>query len=135
MINSVYSITRRGYSVLTVNKNKYTALSVMNLMPDSSYNLYCYTRGLDGYEMSLATVLQTKQLFKTSCCRSIAFDKTNIPTKISATDIILNKAVYAIRISSVPRSPVIVAIAINSCYNSSNTVSYTHLTLPTIYSV
>ena len=52
-------------------QNNISVLNIQNLLPASSYNVYCMSTALSGTKMSLSKILATKTVFSTLCCKSI----------------------------------------------------------------
>jgi hypothetical protein len=48
-------------------------ISFENLIPETFYQLYCYSKDFKGHAMDLTHVLDTVTNFTTSCCRSLSF--------------------------------------------------------------
>jgi len=70
---STADIVLNGQSQIIMGSEFLVTISFENLIPETFYQLYCYTKDFKGHAMDLTNVLGTIANFTTSCCRSLSF--------------------------------------------------------------
>lgn len=78
-LSSSSSIKQMGESVLitATSNNGLIPVVLTNLLPATTYDVYCYTEDLFGNEMPLSYALTTKTNVETLCCQGATFTSLN----------------------------------------------------------
>eukprot|EP01031_Cornospumella_fuschlensis_P034539 gene34539-41820_t len=81
-VTSVSQIVSSGSAVEYPAYTTRLRVAMLNLVPQTTYEVYCYVVNVLGESNSLSVVLNTKTTIATTCCRQAPF--TNIPAFIYA---------------------------------------------------
>ena len=74
--SSTSSVKLSGFSTYNYLYNSSVAININNLVPDTLYNIYCYSEDFSNHAMDIASLLESKTEYRSPCCPSITFTKT-----------------------------------------------------------
>lgn len=80
VVSSTSQVVTTGASSPYVQFATYVSISIPNLVPITTYDVYCYAITQQGYANSLTDVLSTKTTATTLCCKTVSF--TNTPSSV-----------------------------------------------------
>ena len=72
-VSSTLYVRQNGASILVLTRNALTSVTVSDLSPSTTYDVYVYAESLAGQGMDLASVRATRRRVATYCCSSIVF--------------------------------------------------------------
>jgi hypothetical protein len=111
-VTSTVIVQQNGTSA-TVRSSGNVSVTISNLVPSSTYDIYCYTQDFSNHVMPLATVLTTKTARTTLCCRSVAFSK--LSTKlIAATTYSSSTSVNIVQLEALPSTKLMMSLSLTS---------------------
>ena len=89
---------------------------ISNLIPSTSYDIYCYTEDFKGHGMSLINVQATRKSVVTSCCRAISLTTTfkGIPEASAGG---ASSYVFQFRLEALPPQDMQVSVQLQSLPN------------------
>ncbi|RYH22921.1 hypothetical protein EON65_18580, partial [archaeon] len=79
-VSSTSQILASGSSATYAQFVTTVSLTLLNLIPATTYDVYCYAVTQQGYANSLQDVLNTKKSTHTTCCKTTSF--TNSPSSV-----------------------------------------------------
>jgi len=104
---SNFDIKSNGVSiVLSEDDSLSVEVEIYDLIPDTNYDIYCYTEDFASREMDFSEVIDNPYKFKTDCCRSIKFSnvKTTIDQYDSETTNKIISPIFSFYLESLPSS-------------------------------
>jgi len=87
------------------------SIVIDNLVPDSAYDVYCYTEDFNAHYMPLEVALKSKTRVSTECCKTIAFS-TFVPA-VSNSSLIAAQP-YKFYLDALPTSPTRVQVVLTA---------------------
>ena len=96
------------------------SISVDSLLPSTDYNIYCYSINSLGLELNSIALHDSKQSFKTSCCRKVYVDFST--KSLFVVEGMSDLAV--IRVDNSPLSSFVVSIAVLAGDNADTRILY-----------
>jgi hypothetical protein len=111
-VSSVVTIQQAATSA-TVRSSGNVSVTLSSLVPDTTYDVYCYTQDFSNHVMPLSTALSTKQTRTTSCCRSVTF--STLSTKIlSSTTYSSSSSVNVLKLEALPSTNIAVKFSMTA---------------------
>jgi len=108
---------------LTASNGLIAKITLQNLMPVTTYDVFCSTRDLVGHSMSLQYVLATKTVSTTLCCNKISFSSPMIWVQKTSSRVD-DFAITNIILSAAPRQPENVYVNVSLCAQSADNSDY-----------
>ena len=71
----LYSLALRPVSTIKSTAPILVSIVIGDLVPDSAYDVYCYTEDFNAHYMPLEVAVRSKATLSTECCKTLAFSK------------------------------------------------------------
>jgi hypothetical protein len=98
-------------SAVTISSFGRVNVTIRNLVPVTTYDVYCFTQDFSSHTMPLASLISTKLTGTTLCCRSVIF--SSLTAKLVEAAVVTGQStVNVVRLESLPSSSVVLSLSL-----------------------
>jgi hypothetical protein len=126
-VTSSVTIQQSG-TVATVLSLGNVSLVLSNLIPATTYDVYCFTQDFSSSTMPLSSIVSTKVTKTTLCCRSIIFS-TLTARLVEATAVSSQTSINVVKLESLPTTGLTLSLSLASytcSWQYNGTASYAY---------
>jgi hypothetical protein len=111
---SQYFVEQDGYSEVVLDSAQSVNVTILDLMPNTEYDVYCYTKDFTLHEMTLNATLATKSSVATTCCSSVTFPIFFSSLVYMPDTTMTSSFVYELALDTVPTGNATVQISVEA---------------------